>query len=76
MAKMQKETFQIPWETTGFLTEMVASIRVNSGVRVTKTDIIAGLLDLLKAAKIDTKKVLNAEDVMVQLKEKIKKTTK
>jgi hypothetical protein len=73
MAKIQKETFQIPWETTGFLTEMVASIRVNSGVRVTKTDIIARLMDLLKAAKINPKDIQSAEDIVDQLKEHIRK---
>jgi hypothetical protein len=73
MAKIQKETFQIPWETTGFLTEMVASIRVNSGVRVTKTDIIARLLDLLNAAKINTNEVQSAENIIDQLKEHIRK---
>jgi DNA repair photolyase len=74
MAKIQKETFQIPWETTGFLTEMVASIRVNSGIRVTKSEIIARLLDLLNAAKINTKDVQSAEDIIDQLKEHIGKS--
>lgn len=64
-----KETFRIPRESSRILTELTARITLDSGVRVTKTDIMAGLLDLLKAAKINTKKIESAEDVIDQFKE-------
>ena len=65
--KVKKETFRIPWESSKILTELVARIRLDTGVRVTKTDIIAELLDLLRRARINTKKVEKVEDVILQV---------
>jgi hypothetical protein len=68
-----KETFRIPRESSRILTELTARIALDNRVRVTKTDIMAGLLDLLKRSKINTKKVENADDVITQFIKHIKK---
>ena len=70
---VKKENFRIPWESSKILTELVARIRLDTGVRVTKTDIIAELLNSLKSARINTKKVLSIDDIMKQLKEHFRK---
>jgi hypothetical protein len=68
-----KETFRIPRESSHVLTELTARIALDNGVRVTKTDILAGLLNLLRAANIKTNKIETAEDVILKLKEHIRK---
>ena len=74
--KVKKETFRIPWESSKILTELVARIKLDTGVRVTKTDIIAELLNLLKSARIDAGKVNGIDDVMSQFKAYIRKAAK
>jgi hypothetical protein len=71
-----KETFRIPRESSRILTELTARIALDSGTRVTKTDILAGLLDFLRAANIKTNKIESAEDVIGQLKEHIRVSKK
>lgn len=70
---VKKETFRIPWESSKILTELVARIKLDSGVRITKTEIIAEMLNLLKAANINTGKVTGIDDVLRQFKKHIKK---
>jgi len=72
--KVKKETFRIPWESSKILTQLVARIKLDTGVRVTKTDIIAELLNLLRKTRIDTKKVEKVEDVILQVKEFVRKS--
>jgi len=65
--RVKKETFRIPWESSKILTELVARIKLDTGIRITKTDIIAELLNLLRKAKINTKEVKKVEDVILQV---------
>ena len=65
---VKKENFRIPWESSKILTELVARIKLDTGARITKTDIIAELLNLLKKAKINSKNAESVEDIILQVK--------
>lgn len=67
-----KETFRIPRESSRILTELTARIALDIGVRVTKTDILVGLLNLLRKSNLKTKDIDTAGDVIEQLIEYIR----
>lgn len=67
-----KETFLIPADVDRVLEELPARIMLDSGVKITKTDIIVELLKLLQIGKINTKHVNSIDDVFSQVKKFIK----
>jgi hypothetical protein len=71
--KQPREVFRIPEDATQILTEITARARLATGAKIAKTRIITELLYLLKAAKINTKKINSVEDVIEQFKEHIRK---
>jgi hypothetical protein len=68
-----KETFLIPSDVDKVLVELPARIMLDSGVKITKTDLVVELLKLVQAARINTKQVQSVDDVMGQVKESIRK---
>jgi hypothetical protein len=68
-----KETFLIPSDVDRTLEELPARIKLDSGAKITKTDLVVELLKLLQGVKINTRKVQSVEDIMGQVKEKLKK---
>jgi hypothetical protein len=71
--KQPREVFRIPEDATQILTEITARARLTTGAKIPKTRIIAELLYLLKAAKINTKKVHSVDDIINQFKAHIRK---
>jgi hypothetical protein len=70
--KVVQEVFRVPWDASKILTEITSQARLKTGVKITKTAILAELLHMLREAKIDSSKVATAEDVIERLKEKIR----
>ena len=68
-----KATFLLPDEINNVLEELPARIRLDSGVKITKTELLVNLVRLLKSTKINTKKVHSVEDIIHQLKEHIRR---
>jgi hypothetical protein len=68
-----KETFLIPSDVDKVLVELPARIMLDSGVKITKTDLVVELLRLVQLAKINTKQIQSVDDVMGQVKESIRK---
>lgn len=68
-----KGTFLLPDEINNVLEELPARIRLDSGAKITKTELLVNLVRLLISAKINTKKVNSVEDIIDQLKEHIRK---
>jgi hypothetical protein len=68
-----KETFLIPSDVDKVLVELPARIMLDSGVKITKTDLVVELLKLVQVARINTKQVQSVDDVMGQVKESIRK---
>ncbi len=68
-----KATFLLPDEINNVLEELPARIRLDSGVKITKTELLVNLVHLLKSARINTKKVHSVEDIIDQLKEHVRK---
>ncbi len=68
-----KATFLLPDEINNVLEELPARIRLDSGVKITKTELLVNLVRLLRSAKINTKKVHSVEDIINQLKGYIRK---
>lgn len=71
-----KEVCRIPWDATRVLTEITSQVRLKTGAKIPKTAVIAELLYLLKAARIDAGKVNGIDDVMSQFKAYICKAAK
>ena len=68
-----KETFLIPSEVDRVLEQLPARIKLDTGAKITKTDLVVELLKLLQAVKINTRQVQSVDDIMGQVKESIKK---
>jgi hypothetical protein len=68
-----KETFLIPSDVDRVIEELPARIKLDTGAKITKTDLIVELLKLLQGVKINTKQVQSADDIMGQVKESIRK---
>lgn len=68
-----KATFLLPDEINNVLEELPARIRLDSGVKITKTELLVNLVRLLRSAKINTKKVHSVDDIIDQLKGHIRK---
>ena len=69
-----KETFLIPSEVDRVLEELPARIKLVTGAKITKTDLVVELLKLLQAVKINTRQVQSVDDIMEQVKEYMRKT--
>jgi hypothetical protein len=67
-----KETFLIPSDVDKVLVELPARIMLDSGAKITKTELVVELLRLVQAARINTRQVQSVEDIMEQVKEKIR----
>ena len=72
--KRIKETFLIPSEVDRVLEELPARIKLDTGAKITKTDLVVELLKLLQAVKINISKVQSVDDVIGQVKENIRKS--
>jgi hypothetical protein len=68
-----KETFLIPSEVDRVIEELPARIKLDTGAKITKTDLIVELLKLLQGVKINTRQVHSVDDIMEQVKESIRK---
>ena len=71
--KVEKISFNLPAHLSEMLTQLTLRIGLHSKVRVSKTSVYAELLELLKEAKIDPRKVKSVTDITAQLVEYIKK---
>jgi hypothetical protein len=69
-----KETFLIPSDIDRVLEQLPARIKLDTGAKITKTDLVVELLKILQAVKINTKQVQSVDDIMGQLKENIRKS--
>lgn len=68
-----KETFLIPSDVDRVLEQLPARIKLDSGAKITKTDLVVELLRLLQRIKINTRQVQSVDDIMGQVKESIRK---
>jgi hypothetical protein len=71
-----KETFLIPSDVDKVLVELPARIMLDSGAKITKTELVVELLRLVRVARINTRQVQSVDDIMEQVKESIRKNTK
>ena len=65
---IERETLRIPKEDSWVLTELASGIKLSTGTSISKTQIVVGLLRMLKGADIDIKKVKSVNDITAQLK--------